>query len=94
MKFYYGNKLARTSKTHTYTHAILTLGETVVSCHTSREAAEKKIRSELAWNEKARKENDKILAGHPVLLEKARRSCDAYEKVIKSWRIVELEARA
>lgn len=41
MKFFYNGKQVRTSKTHSYTHAIIDLDGKVVSCHGSLEAATK-----------------------------------------------------
>ena len=93
MKFYYNDKLIRKSKTNTYTHAVISSCGVTVSCHTTREAAEKKIRAELARNERVRKENNKFLAGRPSLIEKANRRCDAYKNEINNWQIVKLEAR-
>ena len=51
MKFYYNGKLMRTSKTHTYTHALLTETGTLRSCHGSREAAEKELRALISQHE-------------------------------------------
>ena len=41
MKFYYGGKLLRTSKTHYYTHALLTETGVLVGCSSSKEGCEK-----------------------------------------------------
>lgn len=41
MKFYYNGQQVRTSKTHVYTHGIMGTNGKIISCHGSREAAEK-----------------------------------------------------
>lgn len=41
MKFFYNGKQVRTSKTHLYTHGLVNTKGKVVSCHGSKEAAEK-----------------------------------------------------
>ena len=48
MKFYYNNKLVRTSKNHEYTHAIIDMksGE-CIGCRTSYEACQSFINTEL-----------------------------------------------
>lgn len=43
MKFYYKDKLIRTSKTHNYTHAVLTANEKLLACASSYELAVKAI---------------------------------------------------
>ena len=51
MKFYYNNTLVRTSKTHNYTHAIITENESgidiVYACASSYELAKKRYDSEM-----------------------------------------------
>lgn len=48
MKFYYNGKLVRTSKTHEYRYAIVTEAGNLISCHGTREAAEKEFRKPIA----------------------------------------------
>lgn len=43
MKFYFGNKLIRTSKTHVYTHALLDRGGKAITCSATREGCEKEL---------------------------------------------------
>lgn len=45
MKFYYEDKLIRTSKTHVYTHALIGKSGEVITCSATREGCEK----ELLW---------------------------------------------
>ena len=47
MKFYYNNKLMRTSKNHVYTHAVID-GENCVACSSTFEGAKKVVYSELS----------------------------------------------
>ncbi len=47
MKFFYNDKLVRTSRNHVYTHAVLDDQGRCAGCRTSREAAEGIIRSAL-----------------------------------------------
>lgn len=49
MKFYYGDKLIRTSKNHVYTHAVLSPEGKTFTCSSSREGAEKTLRSKISW---------------------------------------------
>lgn len=62
MKFYYNDKLIRTSKNHTYTHAVInTETGSCVGCRTSKEACESLIRSEISrYNESIENAIDKI----------------------------------
>lgn len=43
MKFYYNNKLIRTSKTHIYTHALIDQNGKAVTCSATREGCEKEL---------------------------------------------------
>lgn len=43
MKFYYNDKLIRTSKTHVYTHALLDQSSKAVTCSATREGCEKEL---------------------------------------------------
>lgn len=53
MKFYYNGKLVRTSKSHTYTHAVIDISTGgCKGCRTSRDTAEAIITSEVAHYEK------------------------------------------
>lgn len=45
MKYYYNGNLVRTSKTHHYTHAVVTGYDTVFSCNSSEALAVKALRS-------------------------------------------------
>ena len=47
MKFYYNGKLVRTSKTHAYTHAVLTPNGDTFSCSSSREGAVKALQAKI-----------------------------------------------
>lgn len=51
MKFFYNGKQIRTSKTHVYTHAVLTPEGKTFACSSSREGAEKAIQKEASWYE-------------------------------------------
>ncbi len=48
MKFYYNGKLVRTSKTHYYTHAVMTADNRLISCASSYELAQKSMLSNTA----------------------------------------------
>ena len=48
MKFYYNNKLMRTSKTHEYHFAIVSASDDCCSCHGTYEAALKEYRKAIA----------------------------------------------
>lgn len=53
MKFYYNGKLIRTSKNHTYTHAVIDMSDgSLKGCRASKETAEALIRSEISQYEK------------------------------------------
>lgn len=53
MKFYYNGKLIRTSKSHTYTHAVIdTVTGGCKGCRASKETAEAIISTEVAYYEK------------------------------------------
>ena len=43
MKYYYKDKLIRTSKTHNYTHAVMTAKDKLIACASSYELAEKSL---------------------------------------------------
>lgn len=47
MKFYIDGKLVRTSKSHTYTHALM-WGDSLLSCHGSYEQAAKALNRSIA----------------------------------------------
>lgn len=51
MKFYYNGVLVRTSKNHEYHFAVVTKDDKLVSCHGTREAAEKEYRRPIAERE-------------------------------------------
>lgn len=53
MKFYYNGKLMRTSKNHDYKYAIIWDDETLGSCHSSLEAAQKEFRRPISEAESA-----------------------------------------
>lgn len=53
MKFYYNGELIRTSKTHVYTHAVITTEGKCAGCRNSKEAAESIITSEIGRAEQS-----------------------------------------
>ena len=93
MKVYYNGKQVRTSKTHNYTHAVIDLNGKAISCHSTKEAAEKQIRSKLSSNEQVREGVKRVNKNNPEALARRLADCDRWEAEIKSWKIVELEAR-
>lgn len=62
MKFYYNDKLVRTSKTHEYHYAILSENGDVWSCHGTLEAAQKEFRRPISECETTIEDNKKIIA--------------------------------
>ena len=80
MKFYYNNVLVRTSKTHVYTHAVMTKDGKLVGCRTGKEAAEGIITSEINGAERELENLNRALKAmqngeKKYLYKEARRSC-------------------
>ena len=51
MKFYYNDKLVRTSKTHIYTHAVM-FNENLIACSSSYDLAVKRLNEFISKNDK------------------------------------------
>lgn len=87
MKFYYNDKLMRTSKTHEYKYAIITENGDLWSCHGTLEAAQKEFRRPISECETSIADTKKIIAS----LEKGKTYCDL--KVCKRWYRVNLKGK-
>lgn len=87
MKFYYNDKLVRTSKTHEYHYAILSANGDVWSCHGTLEAAQKEFRRPISECETSIADTKKIIAA----LEKGKTYVDL--KVCKRWYRVNLKGK-
>ena len=97
MKFYYNGQLVRTSKTHEYTHAVVTKSGDCIGCRTNRQNAEYIISTEIHQNEmgiknakaaieaiKAGKSIYRCHIGNRSYYEKCGKSIEYYEKWIKN----------
>ena len=87
MKFYYNNKLLRTSKTHEYKYAIVTVSDACCSCHGTLEAAEKEYRRPIS-------ECETNIHDYMVAIEMLKMGRSYYDvKICKRWHRIPLKGK-
>lgn len=100
MKFYYDGKLMRTSRTHYYNYGVYRItDEKCISCSGTRLGAEKALNQKLSNTRKNIKFYNDWLDGkvnkskYDYTDEEIQRFLESSERAVKSYKIVELEAR-
>ena len=64
MKFYYNDKLLRTSKTHVYTHALLDHNGNVITCSATREGCKKELSRRIREIERRLTNHENAMKAH------------------------------
>lgn len=64
MKFYYEDKLIRTSKTHVYTHALIDHSGKTITCSATREGCEKELSRRIREIEQRMMNHENALKAH------------------------------
>lgn len=87
MKFYYNDKLVRTSKTHDYKYAIISKKGDCLSCHGTLESAQKEFRRQISELETSIADDKKIITA----LEKGKTAVDL--KICRRWCRISLKGK-